>query len=121
MQGPWRMIAVLLVATTALPGAQALAVSGAQPVPLRLHPAGCHHQESTVPTTPDPAPTSYQCCANGHHAAIPNGSFTLRSMAAQLCGLAAADQLRLSSASCRHSEMFVVPSNSPPNAAPLRI
>ena len=123
MPGSLRMIAGLLLAATAtsLPGAQALALPAALPVHIHLHPAGCHSPKPTAPAVPDPAPTSYQCCVNGHHAAIPNGLFTLRSMAAQLCSLAAAEQLCLSSASYRHSTISVVPSNSPPGAAPLRI
>jgi hypothetical protein len=121
MPGSLRMIAVLLLAATAMSLPGALALPAAPPVHIHLHPAGCHSSKPTAPAVPDPAPTSYQCCVNGHHAAVPNGLFTLRSMAAQLCSLAAAEQLRLSSASYRHSTISVVPSNSPPGAAPLRI
>jgi hypothetical protein len=84
MPGSLRMIALLLLVLMAgtLPGAQALAFPEAQPLPPHPHPAGCHSPGSTVPATPDPAPTSYQCCVNGHHAAIPNASFTLGSVTA---------------------------------------
>ena len=110
------MIAVLLVGTifAALPGAQALAF----PAPSVAHPAGCH---SHRPAIPSPAPPSYQCCVNGHHAAIPNTSFSSRPLDVQICGLAGSEQLRFGFARNRHSVSFAVPSNSPPGAAPLRI
>ena len=109
------MIAVLLAGTivAGLPGAQALAVPGA-PVG---HPAGCH---SHRPAAPSPTP-SYQCCVNGHQAAIPNASFSSRPLDARLCGLAGDEQLPVGLACDRHFVTFVVPSNSPPGAAPLRI
>jgi hypothetical protein len=66
-------------------------------------------------------PTSYQCCANGHQAAIPNASFTVRAMAAQLCRLVSVDEARLNFASSLHSEKLPAPSNSPPGGVPLRI
>jgi hypothetical protein len=44
-------------------------------------------------------PTSYRCCVNGHHVAIPNVSFTLSSTAAQLCSLAVDEQFRSAFAS----------------------
>jgi hypothetical protein len=120
MQGLWRMIAGLLLVTmaSALPGAQALAFAAAQPVPLHLHPAGCHGQGSTAPA---PAPTSYQCCVNGHHAAIPNASFTIRSMAPQLYRWDSGEGARSDFAVCLNSEKLLALSSSPPGPAPLRI
>jgi hypothetical protein len=117
MQTGWRVIAVGLLGAivAALPGGLAAAVF---PENSAGHPAGCHGHG---PATPSPAPISYQCCVNGHHAALPNASFTNRSVQVRVCGLAVAQQLRLDSASDRFSVMFVVPSNSPPGAAPLRI
>jgi hypothetical protein len=125
MQGSWRMIAGLSLVTMAiaLPGVQALAFPAAQPVPLhlRLHPAGCHSQESRAPKVPSRLPASYQCCLNGHHVAVPNASFTLRSTAVQLCSLYGSERPRLNFISCLQSEKLLAPSNSPPSGAPLRI
>jgi hypothetical protein len=117
MQRSWRRIAGLLLITmaTALSGAQALAFPAAQAVPLHRHPAGCH-----APAAPAHAPTSYQCCVNGHNVAIPNALFTLRSMAVQLCSLAV-DGPRLNFASSLNLENLLAPANSPPSGAPLRI
>jgi hypothetical protein len=127
MQGSLRRVAVLLLATmaVALAGAQGLAFPVAQAdsfsLPLHLHPAGCHSQESSAPKAPSPLPTSYQCCANGHDVAVPNASFSVRSMAAQLCSLVSADEPRLNFASSLRSQELPAPSNSPPSGVPLRI
>jgi len=117
MQASWRMIAMGLLAAIfiALPGAQALSAFSIAPA---RHPAGCH---SHSPATPSPTPLSYQCCVNGHAAAIPNAAFSNRPLEAQVCGMAVAQQLRLDSSSDRLSVLFVVPSNSPPGALSLRI
>jgi len=116
MQASSRMIAVLLVGTifAALPGAQALSFSA----PSVGHPAGCH---SHGPAIPSPMAPRYQCCVTGHQAAIPNASFSSRPLDALICGLAGSQQPRCGIACDRHFVMFVVPSNSPPGAAPLRI
>jgi hypothetical protein len=111
-----RMVAAVLLIpmAIALPGAQAMAA------PAR-HPAGCH---GPAPATRFPAPTSYQCCASGHQAALPNASFALLSsisVVAQLCSLDGRGGPRLSFVSCLYSAVFVVPSNSPPGVASLRI
>lgn len=113
------MIAMLLLGTifAALPGAQALAVAVFSVAPAG-HPAGCH---SHRPATPTPAPASYQCCVNRHVAALPNASFTSRPLEARICGLAFASRLLLGSAFNLDSVILVVPSSSPPFAAPLRI
>ena len=124
MQGSLRRVAVLLLATmaVALGGGQALAFPEAQAVPLHpvhLHPAGCHSPEPVAPASP--LPTSYHCCLSGHDAAVPNASFTVRSMAAQLCSLVSVDDARLNLASSLRSEKLPAPSNSPPSGVPLRI
>jgi hypothetical protein len=124
MQGSLRTVAVLLlvIMAPALGGEPALAFPGAQAVllhPVHLHPAGCHGPKPVAPASP--LPTSYQCCANGHHAAIPNASFTVRSMAAQLRSLASVDEPRLNFASSLNSGKLLAPSNSPPSGTPLRI
>jgi len=116
MHARLRTIAVLLLGTVVagLPGAQALAV----PAASTGHPAGCH---SHRPSTPTPAPPSYECCVTGHHAALPNASFASRGLGERVCGVAVAQQIRLNSAPDLLSVMFVVPSYSPPGAVSLRI
>jgi hypothetical protein len=113
-----RMIAAVLLIpmAMALPGAQAMS----SPTAPARHPVGCH---GPAPATRFPEPTSYQCCASGHQAALPNASFALRSSisVAQLCSLDGSGGPRLSFFSWLHSAVLVVPSNSPPGAAPLRI
>lgn len=125
MQRSLRTVAVLLLVTMAntLSGAQTLTFPAAQAVPLRLdlHPAGCHSQESRAPKLPSPLPASYPCCMNGHHVAVPNASFTLRSMAAQLCSLTSSAMLRFDFISCLRCEDASGLSTSPPSTAPLRI
>jgi hypothetical protein len=120
-----RTVAVLLLVTmaNALSGAQTLAFPAAQAVPhrLHLHPVGCHSQESRAPKLPSPLPASYQCCVNGHHVAVPNATFTLRSVAAQLCSLASSAILRFDFISCLRCEDASGLSTSPPSTAPLRI
>jgi hypothetical protein len=74
MQRPFRILAIFLVAVSAsaLPDLHALAFSGAGPASRHLA-AGCHHR---LPVAPSKAPVSYQCCAGGHEAAIPNAVFS---------------------------------------------
>jgi hypothetical protein len=113
MHGIMRMVATLLLLTitAALPAAQAM------PFGAR-HAAGCHNHG---PANPSPAPTSYQCCVNGHHAAVLSVSFSLRFATAQVGRSNSEDGPRLALLLGMNSAMFVVPSNSPPGAAPLRI
>jgi hypothetical protein len=115
MHGILRVVATLLLFTMALglPGAQAM-----PSVAPAGHAAGCHGHE---PATPSPVPTSYRCCVNGHHAAIPNLSFSLRVVAAQVGSLDSNDGPRLASPLRLNSSLLVFPSDSPPSAAPLRI
>src|ERR1700687_767068 len=116
MQRSSGMIAVMLlvVMAAAVPGAHALAFLTTQPV----HPAGCH---SHGPAIPAPAPNSFQCCMSGHHAAMPHASFSPRPLAGRLCALTAGEQISQGFALGRLPAMLIVPSNSPPGAAPLRI
>ena len=110
-------IAVGLLSTifVALPGAQALAALSVAPA---RHPAGCH---SHGPGTPTHAPASYQCCVSGHDVAIPNPAFSSRRLAARICAMSDALGLRPDFPHDRISVLFVVSSNSPPGAVPLRI
>jgi hypothetical protein len=116
MHGILRMVAMLLLftMTAALPGAQAMPVPSAR----ADHALGCHHHG---PATPSPVPTSYQCCVNGHHAAAPSVSFAIRFVAAQVGRSNSDDGPRLVLLLGMNSAIFVVSSNSPPGAAPLRI
>jgi hypothetical protein len=104
---------MLLVATGAMAGVQALALTAAAPV----HPAGCHGHP---PATPFPAPVSYQCCVNGHHSAMPSAAFSQRPLVAQF---AAPDDDENGSRPLIASHFLtpVIASNSPPGTAPLRI
>ena len=117
MHRVWRMIAVLLALTmaTALPGAHAVAIPATQ----TGHPAGCHSHEPT----PSPAPTSYQCCVNGHRWTIPSVSFSfsMRLLLAQFATLDGGEDLSLSSIFSAHFSLNAVTVSSPPGIAPLRI
>ena len=123
MHGMLRTVAVLLLLTMAcaLPSAHGHLAATAQ----ESHPAGCHSHMPAIPArSPSdlPVPTSYECCVNGHHAAIPNAAFSLGPVAAQHCGLNSSNRPCLSVVASSHAALFfVVPSNSPPNVAPLRI
>ena len=120
MHGILRMAAVALLVTmaAALPGAHGLQVSTAQ----TEHPAGCHgHGPATPSPSPSNLPTSYQCCVSGHHAAIPNSAFSLRSTASQLCQLDRGEDLGLKSVLRHDPAVMLVSSYSPPGTAPLRI
>jgi hypothetical protein len=111
-----RVVAMLLTVSLAAawPEAQAMPFAGA-PAP---HSAGCHGQR---PANPAPASTRYECCANGHHAAVPSGSFSLQVAAVQVGSLGRGDGCSLAWTFGVKSATFLFPSNSPPGAAPLRI
>jgi hypothetical protein len=114
MQGSWRLVGLVLLVplVAALTGGQAFAFAA----PAR-HSAGCHGR---APATPSPAPANFQCCVNGHHAAIPNATFSEPSM---LVGgeEEGGKEFSGSYAPYRRSAMCMVLSNSPPGGAPLRI
>src|SRR5277367_4093805 len=58
------LVCLLLIAVITAPlGAQGLRPDG----PGHDRPTGCHEDGGNVPT---PAPTSHNCCQNGHHPAI---------------------------------------------------
>ena len=118
MRRVWRIIGgLLLVAVaTAFTDPQALAIPASQSIPL--HPAGCHGQ---APASPSPLPHNYQCCVNGHHAAIPTASFSIRSMSAQLYTCDADERARLNLDSYLNSERLLSSSTSPPGLFALRI
>jgi hypothetical protein len=101
---------LLLVALAARPGVQVLAISA-----VPTHPAGCH---SHLPAKP--APASYQCCVNGHHAAIPSPTFSPRPLVAQILS-PDGEKLSIASVPSLHSATLVFPGSSPPGFAPLRI
>jgi hypothetical protein len=113
MHGILRMVAMLLLLTmmAGLPAAQAM------PVPL-AHAAGCH---SHRPETPSPAPISYQCCVNGHHAAVPIVSFALHFALAEVISSDGVDGPSLALLLGVNSAPSIFPSASPPGVAPLRI
>ena len=114
MHGILRMVALLLLITmSAMPSAQAMPFPAAQ----TGHPAGCHGHG---PATPLPSQTDFQCCANGHQAAMPNAAFSIYSTAAQVCSLVDSDRDGLEFVSFG-SSLLVAPSYSPPGAVPLRI
>jgi hypothetical protein len=121
MHGLLRTATMALLVTmmaAALPDAHSLQVPAAQ----TEHPAGCHERgPAAPPRSPSPSPTSYQCCVSGHHAAIPNGAFSLRSTAAQLCLLHDGEDRELEFVPRHDPSGAIVYSYSPPGTSPLRI
>ena len=117
MGGISRIIGVLLLGAmvAALPDAQGFALPAAPPA----HAAGCH--EHGDPAAPEPVryPVNYQCCANGHHAAVPATTFVPDALAVQNCDRT--DGRLLSSSRLADSAISVDPSHSPPDISPLRI
>lgn len=113
-EGLRRIAGLLLGAIFVLPGTLAVAVS---PAVATQHPAGCHGHR---PVAPSPAPISFQCCVNGHHAAIPNAAFTIPQDAPR-CGSNADVQLCIGRESDRNIVQFLFSSSSPPGSSPLRI
>ena len=133
MHGILRMVAMLLVVSVAmaLPGAHALPFPAdripANPV---QHPAACHGYKPTMPSSsslplPSPSrsrsPMSYECCASGHQAALPNPTFSSRPLVALVSGLESGEEFSLISVGFVDTRVSLVPSNSPPGSAPLRI
>jgi hypothetical protein len=112
-----RLLLIVIVTMTmalAFPGVQAIAFSTTPPV----HPAGCHGHG---PAAPASAPADYQCCVNGHHAAIPGRAFSRGPLLAAFSGLDRSEKVSLASGACEYSAISVVPSISPPGGALLRI
>jgi len=113
MAGISRIVAALLVVAVcaALPGAQAWAMSAAQPV----HPAGCHGHGPAIPS-----PVSYQCCVNGHHWAVTSAGFVLHPQGGMSVGLDHGEEFSVESVGVQFV-VLVVPSIRPPGAVPMRI
>lgn len=113
MHGLRRIAAVMVLVSLAgsAAGVQAFAVTQTE------HPAGCHGQ---MPGVPSPAPTSYQCCANGHHWAVLGPVAVIHPPAAVNFGVDLSCDLVLHD-SPRLAAFMVFLSNSPPRNSPLRI
>src|SRR5689334_183914 len=116
MHGILRMVAALLFITSAWTFTTAQVELF--PATRVSHPAGCHDHSSEIPS---PTPTSYRCCLNGHHAAIPSAAFSLRPGTGQICGLDRSTELVLNVVPCFRPSRLLVPSSGPPGMAPLRI
>ena len=113
MQGSLRMIAALFLgAVFVFPGT----VTAFAALPAG-HPAGCHDHR---PPAPSPAPISFQCCVNGHHAALPNAVFTIPQDVG-LCGSVGDVPFRIGLESYSNIVQFLFSSSSPPGSSPLRI
>jgi hypothetical protein len=80
------------------------------------HPAGCHRH---APELPSHAPVSFECCVNGHHAAMPSAIFRNSPATSQFA--ACDDSHQFSVVAAPTFEVRVNLSSSPPGAAPLRI
>jgi hypothetical protein len=120
MQWLARMVAVLLLTALAAaqPGSQVLALSAGPPLPAD----GCHGHMAHHGSSPaTPAPASYQCCVNGHHAAIPVAAFSGHRLVALISGLHDDFCVALRSTSHKPSPGSFAPSSSPPGGVPLRI
>jgi len=116
MQWLARMVAVLLLVelAAAQPATQVLAFS-ALPV------AGCHGHMAHHHSSPTiPAPVKYQCCVNGHDAAIPCAAFSGHRVFALTSGIDMGMGLALRSSQLPSFVSFA-PSSSPPGGIPLRI
>jgi hypothetical protein len=105
---------LLIAMICASPGVHAFVFSAARPV----HLAGCHDHR---PTTPSHTPVSYQCCLNGHHAAIPSAAFSARPLVARPSALDDGAPVAPASLPSHRLEAFATHANGPPGAAPLRI
>jgi len=108
---------VILAMAATLPGTQAFAFSSA---PMAM--AGCHsHHADRDPGPAAPAPEhgQYQCCANGHHWAIPV-AFAARPMLA-VVDWNTEDGSNSASLIGLFEAFLLNPAVSPPAASPLRI
>jgi hypothetical protein len=116
MDGILRMVAtsLLLTLAAALLSAQDMQIPAAPRGPA----SGCH---SHGPATPSPVPTSYECCVNGHHAAVPSAQFSLRFSAPEAGMFDGIDSPGLVLPFSVNSAVLILPSSSPPGTALLRI
>jgi hypothetical protein len=105
------VVLVLCVVATALPGAQALALSS-----VSVPSAGCHGHAPAAP-----APVSYQCCINGHHWTLPSTAISVHPLFARLSEVEDDSRFYLISSFRFETATSVVPASSPPGFAQLRI
>jgi hypothetical protein len=110
-----RIVAVIVLVAVGVAFASAQASDHSIPQP-KLPP--CHGH---MPEQPSRAPVSYQCCVNGHHAAIPRATFQARPLVALFSKSDGGENSSLASVLAAHFSMIVTPSSSPPGIAPLRI
>lgn len=110
-----RIVVVIILVAVGAAFASAQASDHSIPQP-KLPP--CHGH---MPEQPARVPVSYQCCANGHHAAIPQATFQARPLVALFSKSDGGENSSLASVVAAHFSMIVAPSSSPPGVAPLRI
>ena len=110
-----RIIAVIVLVAVGAAFASAQAPDHSIPQ-SKLPP--CHGQ---MPEQPSRVPVSYQCCVNGHHAAIPRATFQARPLLALLSKSDGGENFSLASVLAAPFSTVVAPSSSPPGFTPLRI
>jgi len=110
-----RIVAVVVLVAVGAAFASAQASDHSIPQP-KLPP--CHGQ---MPEQPSRVPVSYQCCVNGHHAAIPQATFSARPLLALFSKSEGGQNSSLASVLAAHFSTVIVPASSPPGIAPLRI
>lgn len=110
-----RIVAVIVLLAVGAAFASAPGSDHSIPQP-KLPP--CHGH---MPEQPARAPLSYQCCVNGHHAAIPQATFSARPLLALFPKSHGGEDFALASVLAAHFSTVVAPSSSPPGIAPLRI
>ena len=110
-----RIVAVILLVAVGATFASAQASDHSIPQP-KLPP--CHGH---TPEQPSRVPVSYQCCVNGHHAAIPQATFSARPLLALFSTSHGGEDFSLASALAADFSTVVAPSSSPPGLLPLRI
>ena len=110
-----RIVTVIVLVAVGAAFASAQASDHSIPQP-KLPP--CHGQ---MPEPPPRVPVSYQCCVNGHHAAIPQATFQARPLLALFSKSHGGENSSLASVFAAHFSTVVAPSSSPPGVAPLRI
>lgn len=104
---------LLLAMAAALPGVQAWALAGTQPI--RLH--GCHG----APQPSAPTPHAYRCCVVGHHQALPTVVSMHAPQFVALALLPCPRAISATTASVAHFENVGHLSETPPSLIPLRI
>jgi len=110
-----RIVAVIVLVAVGAAFASAQGSDHSIPQP-KLPP--CHGH---MPEQPARAPLSYQCCVNGHHAAVPPATFSARPLLALFPKSHGGEDFSPASVLAPHFSTVVTPSSSPPGIAPLRI